>query len=410
MHADRSPSDLESRAPLASRRPGHQAPSARLLLAVAVSALATGGLSGCGLGESRGLHPTPSELRERSEPTAAGGAGADAVSTAPASTPRHERVRATHDVMGTRVEALLPAGPGAEAAAQAVFKCFDEVDAQMSEWREDSPLAAVNREAGGRPVTVPAELAALVRRGVELGRRSDGAFDVTWAALWGLWDFGAPRPAVPSAERLRAATALVDYRAVELDERAGTLRLPRRGMKLGLGAIAKGYALDRAALALGALGVADYTLSAGGQVMAGLAPSGRPWRIGIRDPRGEPDDYFAVVILDEGSVSTSGDYERFFIDHGVRYHHILDPRTGRPATSLRSATVVARDATLADALSTAVMVLGVERGLALIATFPGVEALLVDARGEVHATQGLRPRLLLVHPPLEAEPAFGAKP
>lgn len=313
--------------------------------------------------------------------------------------------RFEHEVMGTVIEVLFPrAGePGrGEDAAREVFKVFDEVNRQMSEWNEASPVSAINRGAGGVPVNAPAELRAILGRAREVSERSGGAFDVTWATLAGLWDFQAISPHRPSAAEIERATSLVDYRMVEVDEAAGTVRLARPGMKIGLGGIAKGYALARAAAVLRSRAVRSFLLSAGGQVLAegGEAEAG-PWRVGIRDPRGTRHDFFAVIELDRGSVSTSGDYERYFHLDGERYHHILDPRTGTPSRGLRAATVVAPDPVLADALSTAVMVLGRERGLNLAATFPDVEALVVDEHGGVQATPGLDRRLRIVHSPRE---------
>ena len=283
------------------------------------------------------------------------------------------------EAMATTFVVELPDRPGAAEAAEEVFAVFRRIDAEMSEWKPTSPLSAVNRQAGGAAAPVPAELRALLHRGVEIGELTGGAFDVTWAALWGLWDFKAAEPRVPEAAEIARRVALIDYRQVEIDDAAGTVRLPRAGMKIGLGGIAKGYALDRAAAVLDARGVGSYLLLAGGQVFARGRKGDRPWRVGIRDPRGGPDDSFASLDLTDASASTSGDYESYFMLDGVRYHHILDPRTGMPARGLESATVIAADATLADALSTALMVLGPERGLALAERTPGVEAVLVDA-------------------------------
>ena len=169
-------------------------------------------------------------------------------------------------------------------------------------------------------------------------------------------------------------------------------------MRIGVGGIAKGHALDLAVAELRRSGADSFTLTAGGQVYAAGTKEGRPWRIGVRDPRSAPEDFFAILEVSDLSVSTSGDYERFFEQDGVRYHHILDPRTGWPAKGLRSATVVSADAALADALSTAVMVLGKEEGLALIDRVPSAQALVVDHAGGVHRTRGLT-GLTIVHPP-----------
>lgn len=304
------------------------------------------------------------------------------------------------EAMSTVIAVTLPAGDDARAAAEAVIALFQRLEGELSEWREGSPLAEVNRRAGGAPVAVPPDLLAVVERSVELAERTGGAFDPTWAALWGLWDFQAAEPAVPDPEAIARAAALIDYRRVEIDRAAGTLRLPEAGMKIGLGGVAKGYALDRAAELLRGRGHADFLIVAGGQVYAAGRRGGRPWRVGVRDPRGDQTDAFALLDLEGGvSSSTSGDYESYFELDGVRYHHILDPRTGRPARGLRSATVIAPDATLADALSTALVVLGPDRGLALAEEWPEVEAVLVGEDGALRTTPGIAGRLEILDAP-----------
>ena len=298
----------------------------------------------------------------------------------------------TAEQMATRVEVVLPAGPQAEARAAGVFAIFAEVAGYANEWRPGSPLAELNARAGGEAVPVPPRLYALLERSLALGELTDGAFDLTWAALWGLWDFREGR--VPEPAEIAARLPYIDYRRVEL--RDGTARLPEAGMAIGLGGVAKGWALDESQLWLRAQGEANFLLSAGGQVYAaGERAPGRPWTVGIRDPRQGPEVAFALLSVRDASVSTSGDYERFFVVDGLRYHHILDPRTGYPARGLRSATVLCPEATLADALSTAVMVQGAERGLALLGR-AGAEGLVVDEAGRVLQTAGL--------PVLEARP------
>jgi thiamine biosynthesis lipoprotein len=303
------------------------------------------------------------------------------------------------EAMATRWEVTLPARAGAESAAGECFALFRRLDLLMSEWKEGSPLSAVNRAAGVAPVEIPEELFELLDRSVELGRETGGAFDVSWAALWGLWDFRAPLPNVPAPAEIEARRRLIDYRRLVLDRAAGTAFLPEAGMKLGLGAIGKGYALERAAELLAARGFEDVMLVGGGQVVTRGRRGGRPWRVGLRDPRGAADEVFARVELEDASLSTSADNESYFVVDGRRYHHILDPRSGWPAASgLRSATVLHRDATLADALSTALLVLGWERGSAVVLRLGG-EAAAVGERGEVAATPGLEARLELLRPP-----------
>lgn len=286
--------------------------------------------------------------------------------------------------MATWIDVEFPSAPCVRA--ELVFRTFEQVEALASEWRASSPLAAVNEGAGRGPAVVPTELLALLERGVALGKLTGGAFDVSWAALWGLWDF--KRGVIPPAQKLATALSKVDYRRVKLDP-ANRLVAIAAGMKLGLGGIAKGWALARAGAMLRNKGVTSFSLSAGGQVLVAGGKQGRPWRVGLRDPRAGAETFFAIISLRDGSVATSGDYERYFERAGRRYHHILDPRTGQPTRGLRSATVVDADATRADALATALMVLGRERGLALIERLPGVEAVVVDATGQVHRTRGL---------------------
>lgn len=306
------------------------------------------------------------------------------------------------EVMSTAVRVTLPRSPDAAGLAEEVFALFRGVDARMSEWKDTSPLAAVNREAGRRPVPVPADLRALVRRSMEIAALTGGAFDPTWAALWGLWDFRSPHPEVPAAADVAARAALVDHHRLLIDDAAGTVFLPEEGMKIGLGGIAKGHALDLSVDLLERRGVESFMLQAGGQVVARGRRGDRPWRIGIRDPLGGRDDAWASLDLEDASTSTSGDYESFFIHDGVRYHHILDPRTGWPSTTTRSVTVLSPDATLADALSTAFMVMPPEEAKTLAERLPNVEAVWITSHGEVLTTPGMNARLHLQHPPRTA--------
>ncbi|MDP2305683.1 MAG: FAD:protein FMN transferase [Pseudomonadota bacterium] len=277
--------------------------------------------------------------------------------------------------MHTQIEVRLDDDERAAADAAAVFTVFREVESTANEWLPGSALAAVNAGAGGPTVPIPDDLRALLREGLDASALTGGAFDVTWAALWGLWDWD--RPVLPAQEAVADRLPHIGWARVELTE-AG-VRLPDAEMRIGLGGIAKGWALDRAAEVLRARGRDHFLLSAGGQVYAA-----GDYTVGIRDPRG--DAPFATLAVHDASVSTSGDYERFFLVDAVRYHHLLDPRTGWPARGLRSATVICAEATLADALSTAVMVLGPERGLALAEDLPGVEAVLVGEDGRVYVT------------------------
>jgi len=304
----------------------------------------------------------------------------------------------TFEALTTHIGLTIPT-KDVPARVGEVQQAFARVAEELNEWRPGTPLANVNKAAGRHAVEVPPALLEVVATGLALGRLTDGAFDITWASLWGLWDFRAADPVIPEAAEIARRTALIGYDRVVLDQDAGTLRLPTAGMKIGLGGIAKGYALVRSGAALREAGVRSGLVSAGGQVLAMGDKAGRPWRVGIRDPRGAADEPFVVLHVRDTSVSTSGDYERFFVKDGVRYHHILDPRTGRPARGLRSATVVTADPTRADALSTALMVMGKDKGLALIGRLPDVEALVVDDAGRVHQSEGMAGHVAIVKKP-----------
>jgi thiamine biosynthesis lipoprotein len=194
----------------------------------------------------------------------------------------------------------------------------------------------------------------------------------------------------------------VNYRALVLDEKAGTGFLTRAGMRAHLGGIGKGYAVQRGVDILRRQGLRNFMIQAGGDLYVGGKRGDRPWRLGINDPRGPGGQSFGTVQLSDATFSTSGDYERFFVKDGVRYHHILDPDTGVPARLCRSVTIVAKDALLADGLSTGVFVVGPEAGMALIERLPDVEGVIVTAANQVLVSSGLKERFVLLAPPTDA--------
>jgi len=230
-----------------------------------------------------------------------------------------------------------------------------------------------------------------------------GKFDVTFGALAEVWKFDHDQDdSVPSAAEIAARLPRVDYTAVRVNESAGTVQLARAGVRVHLGGIGKGYGVDRAAAMLRATGISDFMIQSGGDLyLAGLR-DGRPWRAGIRDPRGTPEKVFATLDLVNATFSTSGDYERFFFKDGRRYHHLLDPDIGQPARGARSVTIVAQSAVMADALSTGVFISGADAGLALIERLPDVEGVIVTNTNDVLVSSGLRGKLTLVAPPTDA--------
>ena len=290
-------------------------------------------------------------------------------------------------------------------AFAAVFAEFDRLDALLSVWKPGSDVLRVNAAAGKRPVTVSPEVIDILETAQTVSAWTHGKFDVTFGALSDVWKFDHDMDRrVPTRSAIEARLPLVDYRAVVVDRHASTVFVSRPGMHIHLGGIGKGYAVDRAVSMLHAVGLRDFMIQFGGDLyVAGTADDG-PWRLGISDPRGAAGDSFAAVELSDSTLSTSGDYERFFVDAGVRYHHILDPDTGEPARGCRSVTIVARSAMMADALSTGAFIMGAQQGMQLIEDLPDVEGVIVSADNEVLISTGLRDRLRIIHPPANARP------
>ena len=255
--------------------------------------------------------------------------------------------------------------------------CAD-YEAVLSKTVDGSDVWNLNH-ADGKPVEVHPETAELLRLAIEIGEASDGAFDVTIAPVSALWDFSADEPVLPDPEALRSAAARVDYRSIVIDGNTVTLK---NNAEIDLGGIAKGYIADRVAEYLREQGVTSACINMGGNVLTiGTKPDGSPWTIGVRDPNGTPEQSAEVLKLGSAAVVTSGNYERFFVLDGVRYHHILDPKTGMPASNgPASVTIIGTRSDLCDALSTACFVLGEERSKPILDRY-GVQAIFLYGDG-----------------------------
>ena len=294
------------------------------------------------------------------------------------------------DLMGTRVSVELwhdDDARGRELAGQ-VLDEFRRIDRQMSTYKADSEISAVNARAAERAMPIGTELYSLIERALELSAASGGAFDITYESVGYLYDFRArERPSEREiADRLNA----IDYRHVLLDAELRTVRFATPGVRINLGGIAKGYAVERGAAILRRAGVQHALLTAGGDTRVLGDRRGQPWIVGIRHPRMEDAVVTRLPLVDE-AISTSGDYERFFEEDGRRYHHILNPSTGEPVQGVLTTTVIGPDATVTDGLSTTMFVLGAERGLALIESYPQYETIIVEANGNVTYSDGLAP-------------------
>jgi FAD:protein FMN transferase len=281
----------------------------------------------------------------------------------------------------------------ADAAANQVAAEFNRLDALLSVWKDGSDVHRLNAAAGVAPVPVGGDTLDVLEAALTAGHLTGGKFDITFGALADIWKFDHDQDnRVPSRAAIDARLPLVDYQAVRVDRAAGTAFITRPGMRVHLGGIGKGYAIDRGAARLRAAGLTDFLIQSGGDLYVSGTHDGAPWVLGIADPR-QPDRVFASLRLTNATLSTSGDYERFFEKDGVRYHHLLDPDGGEPARLCRSVTIVAASALVADALSTGVFILGPEAGLALVERTPDVEAVIVTAAGEVRISSGLKGRV-----------------
>jgi len=313
----------------------------------------------------------------------------------------------TAEIMTTRlqVRVVLNKESEREPAKQAIAAVEVELrrlEGLLSEWKPGAPFARLN-DTAIQPHRLLSEVQDILVRALKWAERTGGAFDPTFASLWGLWRFHKDEvPKIPTAQDALARAQLIDYHAVHLDPDTGQVRLLKPGMKLGLGGIAKGYAVDCAVRLLRARGFSNFFIKLGGELYLAGTRGDRPWVAGVQDPR-DPTRHFAALALQNSAFTTSGDYQRFLMVDGIRYHHIIDPETGYPARKCRSVTIIAKKAEDADALSTGVFVMGPRRGMALIERTEGVEAIIVDAQGAVQISSGLRGKVHFTAHPRDAE-------
>ena len=274
-----------------------------------------------------------------------------------------------------------------QLAIDAVFMEAERINQLMSTYIEESTISDINRRASSEAVESGDELFDLIRRSLDVSVLTRGAFDITYESVGQHYDFR--RRMRPDDKTVQNEKELIDFRFVELDSAKGTVRFLKDGVRINLGGIAKGYVVERGVDILRLRGAANGIVTAGGDSRLLGDRRGRPWVIGIRDPREDGKVAISLPLEDE-AISTSGDYERFFDEDGVRYHHIIEPSTGEPAGEVHSATVFGPDAVMTDALSTSVFVLGVDEGLRLIAPLPDYESVVIDSAGQIYYSDGLQ--------------------
>ena len=301
----------------------------------------------------------------------------------------------TRPLMSTVFRIQVDAPPdNAENVIRQAFQEIERLETVLSEWREDSDISKVNALAGKKSVKVGEDTLRVVDAGLDVSMWSRGAFDLSWAALWGLYDFRPDSIKIPTDEEIKPRLKLIDYKNIRASKKYRTVFLKKRGMAIGTGGIAKGYALDHAGAILRGGGIENYMIFGGGQVQVQGERDGRPWRVGIQHPR-DPNTYFAALESTGASFSTSGDYEHAVFDgSGKRWHHIIDTKTGRPADKSLSVTIMTAEGIYADALSTAAFVLGPEKALKMLSriAYPA-EAVIVGSDCKVYMTRKAKQKI-----------------
>jgi len=281
----------------------------------------------------------------------------------------------------------------ATIAIDETFNEMDRLGKLLNFYSDDSEVSKINQMAGIKPVKVSQDTVQVIKKALYISKVTDGAFDITIGAIVKLWDF--EKKILPDEKDIKAKLHLVNYKNVVIDENKSTVFLKRKGMKIDLGGIAKGYATDRAVEVLKEHGIREGIVVVGGEVKPfGKKPDGEAWRVGIRNPdqKVKEGEVFAIIELDGKAISTSGGYEKFFVKDGKTYHHILDPATGYPAYGCKSVSIIAKDAP--DGFPTGIFVLGPQKGLEVVKRL-GIDAVIMDERGNILMTNGIRNKLVL---------------
>lgn len=261
------------------------------------------------------------------------------------------------------------------------------IEKLISSWDENSQTSKINRNAGIMPVTVDSELYDLIRNTIGISKLTDGAFDISYASMDRIWKFDGSMTVMPSEKEIAASVAKVGFQYIELDKENSTVFLKLEGMKIGFGAIGKGYAADSAKSLLIKKGVPSGIINASGDMNTwGKQPNGSEWKVAITNPL-DKNKVFALLPITNGAVVTSGNYEKYVKFNGKRYTHIIDPRTGYPSSGIISVTVFAPKAELADALATSIFVMGIEAGLDRINQLPKVECIIIDDKGDISKSE-----------------------
>jgi len=281
----------------------------------------------------------------------------------------------------------------AEKAIEMAFNELDRLAKLLNFYSEDSEVSAINRNAGNRPVNVSQETLEIIDKALYVSENTEGGFDITVGPLVRLWDF--QKKIIPDGATVKEKLKLVGYKNIIIDKKASTVFLKTKGIQVDLGGIIKGYAADKAVGVLKQQGIRAGIVAVAGDIKTfGIRPDGGLWKVGIQNPRQQTDkdEIMATVGLSDTAISTSGDYQKFFIKDGRIYHHLLNPKTGYPDNECRSVTIIAKDAAFADAFATGIFILGTQKGMDTLNRL-GLDGIIVDKDGKIHVTQNLRSKV-----------------
>ncbi|WP_127140631.1 FAD:protein FMN transferase [Flagellimonas marinaquae] len=298
----------------------------------------------------------------------------------------------TTKLMGSRFDLTVVANDSTEGRKyiEIAIEEITRIEKLISSWDTNSQTSEINRNAGIKPVKVDKELFDLIERAIAISKLTDGAFDISYASMDRIWKFESSMTKMPSKEEIAASVEKVGYENILLDKANHTVFLKKIGMKIGFGAIGKGYAADTTKQLLISKGVSSGIINASGDMNTwGKQPNGEDWTVAITNPMNK-NKAFALLPLKQGAVVTSGDYEKFVMFDGIRYAHIINPKTGYPSRGIISVTVFAPSAELADALATSIFVMGKDIGLDRINQIPNVECIIIDTEGRVHQSQNIK--------------------
>ncbi len=278
----------------------------------------------------------------------------------------------------------------AEKALDMAVAEVRRVENLISDWKPDTEISAVNRNAGKQAVKVSNEVFDLVSRSLKISELTEGAFDVSYASMDRIWKFDGSMTAMPTPEAIQKSVERVGYHNIIMDTKNTTIFLKNEGMKIGLGGIGQGYIADNIKALLIANGFHSGIVNVSGDVSAwGTMPDGKPWTVGIVNPMNK-NKIFATFPLIDSAVETSGSYEKFVVFDGKRYSHIIDPRTGYPAMGIVSVSVFSKQTEISDALATSIFVMGKDVGLNLINQLKGIECIIIDDQGKIYSSEGIK--------------------